>query len=54
VMAAALRHLTAQPLPSAVVIPGLLDGMASVNRLARRWLDEGRAGCFAARARLEA
>jgi predicted glycosyltransferase len=42
VMAAALRHLTQQAPPSAVVIPGLLDGMASVNRLARRWLDEGR------------
>jgi predicted glycosyltransferase len=54
VMAAALRHLTEQAPPSAVVIPGLLDGMPSVNRRTRKWLDEGRAGCFAARERLEA
>jgi predicted glycosyltransferase len=53
-MAAALRHLTEQALPSTVVIHGLLDGMASVNRRTRKWLDEGRAGCFAARERLEA
>ena len=33
------------------MIPGLLDGMAEVNRLARKWLEQGRAGCFAARAR---
>jgi predicted glycosyltransferase len=51
VMAAALRRLVQQPPPSAVHIPGLLDGMPKVNRLARSWLDEGRAGCFAARAR---
>ena len=37
-MTTALLHLTNQAPPSAVVIPGLLDGMASVNRLARRWL----------------
>ena len=54
VMAAALRHLTEQAPPSSVVIPGLLDGMPSVNRRTRKWLDEGRAGCFAARERLEA
>jgi predicted glycosyltransferase len=54
VMAAAIRRLTAQPPPSTAMIPGLLDGTRSVNRLARRWLDEGRAGCFAARERLEA
>jgi predicted glycosyltransferase len=53
-MAAALRHLTEQAPPSTVVIPGLLDGMPSVNRRTRKWLDEGRAGCFAARERLEA
>jgi len=53
VMAAALRHLTEQAPPSTVVIPGLLDGMPSVNRRTRKWLDEGRAGCFAARERLE-
>jgi predicted glycosyltransferase len=51
VMAAALRRLTQQSPPSAILIPGLLDGMAEVNRRARNWLDEGRAGCFAARAR---
>jgi len=54
VMADALRRLTEQAPPSAVVIPGLLDGMPSVNRRTRKWLDEGRAGCFAARERLEA
>ena len=54
VMATALRHLTEQAPPSTVVIPGLLDGMPSVNRRTRKWLDEGRAGCFAARERLEA
>jgi hypothetical protein len=51
VMAAALRRLPQQPLPSAVDIPHLLDGMPAVNRLTRKWLDWGRAGCFAARAR---
>jgi predicted glycosyltransferase len=54
VMAGAIRSLTEQPLPSTAMIPGLLDGMRTVNRLARRWLDEGRAGCFAARERLQA
>ena len=42
-MAAALLQLMQQPRPSAVVIPGLLDGMASVNRLARKWLGARRA-----------
>jgi predicted glycosyltransferase len=37
-MAAALLHLVQQRRPSSVVIPGLLDGMASVNRLTRKWL----------------
>jgi predicted glycosyltransferase len=50
VMAGALRELAQQPPPSAVRILGLLDGMPEVNRLARNWLDRGRAGCFAARA----
>jgi predicted glycosyltransferase len=50
-MAGALRRLAQQPPPSATRIPGLLDGMPEVNRLARSWLDRGRAGCFAARAR---
>ena len=45
-MAAALLHLTQQRPPSSVVIPGLLDGMESVNRLARKWLDRGRADRF--------
>jgi predicted glycosyltransferase len=51
VMAAALRRLTRQSPPSTVRIPGLLDGMPAVSRLARKWLDQGRVGCFAARAR---
>ncbi|MGE0154868.1 MAG: glycosyltransferase family protein [Reyranellaceae bacterium] len=38
VMATALRQLPQQSLPSEVVIPGLLDGLASVNRLVRRTL----------------
>jgi predicted glycosyltransferase len=41
-MAEALLRLAGQKPPSAVVIPGLLDGMANVNRLARRWLGERR------------
>ncbi|MGE3781321.1 MAG: glycosyltransferase family protein [Alphaproteobacteria bacterium] len=41
-MAAALRRLPQQPRPSTVVIPGLLDGMESVNRLALKWLAPGR------------
>jgi predicted glycosyltransferase len=43
VMAAALLQLTQQKPPSAVVVPGLLDGMASVKRLVQKWLREGRA-----------
>lgn len=54
VMSAALRRLTSQPPPSNAVIPGLLDGMPSVNRLAKKWLDRGRAGRVAVRARLGA
>jgi predicted glycosyltransferase len=38
VMATALRHLPQQSPPSQVVVPGLLDGLESVNRLARKWL----------------
>jgi predicted glycosyltransferase len=37
-MAAALLQLMQQPRPSSVVIPGLLDGMASINRLTQKWL----------------
>ncbi len=36
VMATALRHLPQQARPSDVVVPGLLDGLESVNRLASR------------------
>jgi predicted glycosyltransferase len=42
VMVAALLHLTQQKRPSEVVVPGLLDGMASVTRLTRKWLDRDR------------
>ncbi|HYC13663.1 MAG TPA: glycosyltransferase [Stellaceae bacterium] len=38
VMATALRQLPQQSPPSQVVVPGLLDGLESVNRLARKWL----------------
>jgi predicted glycosyltransferase len=41
-MAAALLQLTQQAPPSSVVVPGLLDGMSNVNKLARKWLDRGR------------
>ena len=53
-MAAALLQLAQQPRPSAVVIPGLLDGMASVNRLARKWLSAGRAARWRPEARRNA
>lgn len=42
-MATALRHLPQQPLPSSVVVPGLLDGRDNVVRLARKWLAQGTA-----------
>lgn len=38
VMAAALRNLPRQPLPSEVVIPGLLEGLDNVDRLVLPWL----------------
>jgi len=38
VMATALRHLPQQSRPSEVVVPGLLDGLPNVNRLAKRLL----------------
>ena len=41
-MATALRHLPQQNRPSDIVVPGLLDGLPNVNRLARRL--SGRAG----------
>jgi predicted glycosyltransferase len=45
-MAAALLHLTQQAPPSSVVVPGLLDGMPNVNKLAGKWLDRGRHARF--------
>jgi predicted glycosyltransferase len=41
-MATALRQLPQQPAPSDVIIPGLLDGLENVNRLAERHLSEPR------------
>jgi predicted glycosyltransferase len=38
-MAAALRALPRQNLPSDVVIPGLLEGLMNVNRLVAPWLE---------------
>jgi predicted glycosyltransferase len=52
VMAAALRRLAWQRRPSAAVMPGLLDGMENVNRLAGRWLGRGRVGRLAAGVRV--
>jgi predicted glycosyltransferase len=46
VMAAALLQLTQQKRPSEVVVPGLLDGMANVIRLARKWLEYDREDRF--------
>jgi predicted glycosyltransferase len=40
-MAAALMQLTQQAPPSAVVVPGLLDGMPNVNKLVAKWLKLG-------------
>ncbi len=39
-MAAALRALPAQPLPSNVVVPGLLEGLLNVNRLVAPWIEQ--------------
>src|SRR5690606_38949704 len=38
IMAGALRSLPRQPLPSEVVIPGLLEGLDNVDRLVLPWL----------------
>ncbi len=38
VMAAALRELPRQPLPSEIVVPGLLEGLVNVSRLVEPWL----------------
>jgi predicted glycosyltransferase len=53
-MAAALLQLTQQAPPSAVVVPGLLDGMPNVNKLASKWLDRGRHARFSAQLRRNA
>jgi predicted glycosyltransferase len=45
-MAAALLQLTQQAPPSSVVVPGLLDGMTNVNKLAGKWLAGGRDARF--------
>ncbi|MBP5858120.1 hypothetical protein KAJ83_13960 [Marivibrio halodurans] len=41
-MATALRHLPQQPRPSERVVPGLLDGLDNVDRLARHLIDAPR------------
>lgn len=41
VMATALRHLPQQAAPSDTVVPGLLDGLENVNRLAERLTAHG-------------
>jgi predicted glycosyltransferase len=40
VMAAALRHLPRQNLPSDVVVPGLLEGLHNVSRLVAPWIEQ--------------
>ncbi len=45
-MVRALLQLTQQGRPSEVVVPGLLDGMDNVGRLAAKWLDHDRAARF--------
>ena len=39
VMAAALRALPRQNRPSEVIVPGLLEGLKNVSRLAAPWLE---------------
>ena len=39
VMAAALRALPRQNLPSEVVVPGLLEGLKNVSRLVAPWIE---------------
>ena len=53
-MAAALMQLTQQAPPSSVVVPGLLDGMPNVNKLARKWLGRGRHPRFGSQVRRNA
>jgi predicted glycosyltransferase len=40
VMAAALRRLPRQNLPSEVVVPGLLEGLKNVSRLVEPWIEQ--------------
>jgi predicted glycosyltransferase len=54
VMSAALLQLAQRSPPSAVVVPGLLDGMASVNRLTQNWLGRDRGEEFHQRVRRKA
>jgi len=53
-MVAALLHLPQQKRPSDVVVPGLLDGMVNVDRLAAKWLGFDRTGRFRAGGRRNA
>ena len=46
-MAAALRNLPNQKLPSEVVVNGLLDGLSNVSRLVAPWIEKGRRGAIA-------
>ncbi|MDF1719538.1 MAG: glycosyltransferase [Minwuia sp.] len=39
VMAAAIRALPRQKKPSEIIVPGLLEGLTNVNRLAKPWLE---------------
>ena len=39
-MAAALRNLPRQGLPSEVIVPGLLEGLSNVGRLVAPWIEE--------------
>ena len=41
-MATALRHLPQQKKPSEVIVPGLLDGLDNVNRLAHQLIERPR------------
>jgi predicted glycosyltransferase len=50
-MVDALMQLMRQKPPSSVTIPGLLDGMISINRLAHGWLDGHHADLTAMRRR---
>jgi predicted glycosyltransferase len=48
VMATALKHLSQQPPPSESIVPGLLDGLENVQRLANRAMAPGRSALSAA------